>query len=128
MVVGIFVGDLVVFLLALIAFGHTIYRWWDAACLVLCISALVLWALSGDALIALGFAITADAIAFIPTLVKSYREPFSEPPYLWFLFSLTGLLAAGSATADFPSLAFPIYYFLANAVLGILILARRRAQ
>jgi hypothetical protein len=124
-----FFGDSTVLILAIVAYGYAKYYWWDGVCLILSIAALVLWGLSGNPLVALGFAILADGLAFIPTYIKSYREPFTEPPLSWLTFGFSGLLALGGAsTFDFPSIAFPLYYFVANCLLGILIVARRRLK
>ncbi len=118
LVVVTFFVDITILSFGIFGYGYREFRWWDGLCLVLSLTALILWRLSGDPLIALGFAIAADALAFAPTYIKSYREPQSETPITWVLFGLSGLAAIGAATVlDFASIGFALYY--AIACLGV---------
>ncbi len=124
-----FFMDSTVLVFALFGYGYSKFEWWDGLCLTLSLAALALWWLSGDPLIALGFAIIADGFAFLPTFIKSYREPFSETPVAWLLFGLSGLTGLGAASVfDFASTAFPVYFFIANCSLWILILVRQHLK
>ncbi len=58
---------------------------------VLSILGLVLWAITGEGLIAIIFAIAADLFAAIPTIEKLYKEPDTEDGRIFGL----GIIAAG---------------------------------
>ncbi len=58
---------------------------------------------------------------------KTYRDPGSETLATFALASLSGALAAGAVGAPDPSLLlYPVYYFLANRAIAILIYYRRK--
>jgi hypothetical protein len=129
LVAAVFVMDMSVTLFAFVGYGYTKFRWWDATCLVLSISALVLWHTTNDPLVGLGFAILADGIAFIPTFIKSYQDPYSETAMAWLLFAFSGIAGVfATSLYDFANLSFPIYYALANGSLWILIVLRQRLK
>jgi hypothetical protein len=52
----------------------------DLACGVLAIGGLVLWKMTDTPNLAISFGILADAIAGIPTVIKSFQEPETETP------------------------------------------------
>lgn len=60
----------------------------DWLCLGGCIVATVLWLITNDPLTAIVLITLIDAVAFIPTIRKSYSEPHSEPA---FTYTLSGL-------------------------------------
>jgi hypothetical protein len=94
----------------------------DFACGVLSLLGLLLWLLSGQGNIAILFSIVADALAALPTIVKSYSHPESES---WLVF-LGGGLAAGITLLTikawtFANYGFPLYILLVCLVLISLI-------
>ena len=50
----------------------------DCICGTVSVTALALWALTGEADVDLVLAIVADAMAALPTTIKAYRDPKSE--------------------------------------------------
>ena len=95
-------GTIVLF--ALFGYGYTKFGRVEGICLALSLSAIILWQLTSNPLIALVFSISADAIAYIPTFVKSYRDPSSETVVVWFILAVTGLLGILATTRfDFRS-------------------------
>lgn len=90
----------------------------DIVCGSLSLVGLIMWLLIREGNIAILFAIFADFLAGVPTIIKSIKDPDSESS-LVFLF---GALSAGIAmltlrTWTFEYLAFPLYIFVFCAVL-----------
>jgi hypothetical protein len=116
-------GPLMVFTASLInrkAYWH-ISRL-DYVCGALSLLALVLWALTKSSSVAIIFSILSDALAALPTVIKSYREPESEN-YSVFLF---GAISASITLLtinrwSFANYGFPGYILLICLVLFVLI-------
>lgn len=74
---------------------------------------LVLWKITGEGNLAIIFAILADALAGIPTLVKAYRFPETESGRI-FLFGAinSGITLLTLKTFSLAHLGFPLYIFL----------------
>lgn len=110
-------------LLVLLASFATKKAYWklekfDYFCGICSILALVLWAATDSAEIAIIFSILSDGFASIPTLIKSFKFPETEiiNPFAAGLFSsVTGLIAI--ETFNFSALAFPIYLIAINVIL-----------
>jgi hypothetical protein len=94
----------------------------DYVCGLFSVAAIVLWLLTRDAAVAIILSIIADALAAIPTLVKSWHEPETENlgPYLaGFTSQLTAIAAFKLFT--FSEMAFPLYLLIINAALVLVI-------
>lgn len=94
----------------------------DIICGTLSIAGLVMWAVTRVGNIAIFFAIFADGLAAVPTIVKSYKEPSSESSLIYGL----GVINAGIALLsishwNFEYYAFPLYLLIIGALLYILI-------
>lgn len=94
----------------------------DIICGVLSIFGIVLWYVTGSGNLAIIFAILADALAGVPTIVKAYKDPESEN---WHVF-LGGVTSATITllaldTWDFAHYGFPLYILLICALFVILI-------
>lgn len=98
----------------------------DIVCAVLSVVALIAWKLSGDADIAIAFALLADALAGLPTLIKSWTNPDSEhyAPYLTSAFSAAITLATISVWS-FATYAFPAYILITGLLVSSVIKFRR---
>jgi hypothetical protein len=98
----------------------------DYACGALSVIALIGWAVSGSAALAIAFSVGADFLAALPTIRKAYIDPASEAatPY-------AGGVAAGVITTaavptwDFKHLAFPAYVTVVCVVITSVVLIRR---
>ncbi len=81
---------------------------------------IILWFLTDNANIAILFALIADLLAGIPTLIKSYKHPETES---WVAYAISTLgfsiamLAIQSFT--FENVAFVTYLILMNGLLAI---------
>ncbi len=80
---------------------------------------IVLWALTDNPNIAIVFALVADLLAGVPTLIKSYTHPETES---WIAYAIStlgfgiGILAIQSYI--FENYAFVIYLFIMNGTLA----------
>jgi hypothetical protein len=97
----------------------------DVACGALSVAGTVVWLVSRQGLVALAASIAADALAGVPTLVKSWRAPQTESAsaYLGALANSTiTLLTVTTATAAI--VAFPAYITLIAGVEVVLVAGR----
>lgn len=94
----------------------------DIVCGVLSIGGLVLWLITGTGNLAIFFAIIADLLAGIPTIIKSFKNPETESPYVFLGGGTASLITLLTITVwRFEYYAFPLYIFLICALLFILI-------
>lgn len=93
----------------------------------LAVLAMVLWYLTDNPLLAMSFALLADMLAGLPTLIKCYIAPQSEDwrPYALNAFGFfIGLLAVQHWV--FAEYAFVAYLFLMTALFSIVIYVRKK--
>lgn len=97
----------------------------DLACGSLAVAGLILWKMTGTPNLAISFGILADAIAGIPTAIKSFQEPETENPNLYLGSSIAALITLLTIKAwHFEQFAFPAYIFGGGALLFVLIKLR----
>ncbi len=124
-------ADLLV-VVAVIAFcifgyGYKKYGRLEFFCFSLAIIAIISWQVTEEPVWAIIFALVADILAGVPTIVKTYRDPRSEIPTAWFMTAIGGVLGILSTTIiDLPNLLFPIWIVLINSAVGILALRGRK--
>lgn len=85
----------------------------DITCGFLSIVGIILWAITQQGNLAIILSIFADALASLPTIVKSYTHPETEVAWPWFaavIYSALDLLTIKVWT--FTSAAFSIYFFI----------------
>lgn len=83
---------------------------YDYGLFILGFIGLVLWQISNDPDLAIFFAIVADLSFGIPTLIKIYKNPYSETIFPWVMTVLagfSGLLAV--SYISFTEIAYPVY-------------------
>ncbi len=94
----------------------------DIVCLILSIVGLVLWQVTQIGNIAIFFALFADAIAGLPTMIKSWKFPETE--------NYKGYLTSGISASitlltinvwRFEYYAFSLYIFIASFILFVLV-------
>ncbi len=87
----------------------------DLTCGALSIAGFLLWIILKEGNVAITFAILADGLAFLPTLVKAFRHPETESPYAFMMGTVAALIALAILTTyDFKHLAFPAYILIAD--------------
>ena len=119
LVVPIFMAGFNPFIILLFSFIKRSGYWklgiFDYVCGVISIVALFLWIVAGEPLLAFVFAIIADLFASIPTIVKSWKSPYSESPLLYVISSFGNIIALLTITTwSIVSYGFPIYLTLSN--------------
>lgn len=116
-------GDLLIFAASFVR-GNGVWRLekFDIACGVASALGLVVWALTVNNTIALAAFITADALATIPTLTKSWTAPHSESLAAYATAAVSGLLTLTTVKVwSSGAVAFPIWIASINVVLIFLI-------
>lgn len=101
----------------------------DYYLMAVAIVGIVLWAITDNPNLAILFALLADMVAGIPTLIKSYRQPESES---WIAYAIStvgfGVSLLSVQTYDFENTAFVAYIFSINGVLAVLASRGRRVK
>jgi hypothetical protein len=94
----------------------------DLLCGGISLSALILWAITRDAFIALLLAIFADFLACIPTYIKSWYNPETEDVRAYLLAGISALITLASLqTWTFLYYGFPFWTLIVCASFYILI-------
>jgi hypothetical protein len=129
MVFGDLIGTSTILVLCLVGYGYGKYGWVEFVCTILAIVAIIAWRLEHQPVLAICFAALADLMAATPTLVKSYRDPWSEAPGQYFLIAFAAGLAMLSTTIfDVVNLIFPAYLLLINGSIGTLAFFGRKLK
>jgi hypothetical protein len=127
--IGDFIGTSAVLILCLTGYGYSKYTWVEWTCLALAVIAIIAWQLAHQPVLAILFAIIADLMASVPTVVKAYRDPWSEDPSVWIIICIASLLGIFSTTIfNAANLIFPAYIFFINGLIGLLSLIGRRSK
>ena len=94
----------------------------DVACGFFSVAGLVLWYLTKVGNVAILLSIIADALAGLPTIVKSYRAPGTEDYKIYFFGSASALITLLAIPKwDFANFGFPLYILLISLLLFVLI-------
>jgi hypothetical protein len=99
----------------------------DRSCGALSLATIVLWMVTRNADAALALAIVTDALAAVPTIVKTYREPKSESPKAFALFCASGAVTLLTIREwTMVSVAYPSYILaLSASILALTVLPSR---
>lgn len=100
----------------------------DKVSLLVVALSLILWAVTKDPLLSLFIILFIDGIGVGLTLIKTWKQPSSEPILMWSVSSIGALLGifAIESHSVLNSL-FPTYIFIADAlVVAIILLAKHR--
>ncbi len=99
----------------------------DMACAACSVAALVLWAVTRTGTVAVALSVMADAMAAVPTLIKSWRRPDTEHPGVYILGALGAALTLLTVTTwSIDLVAFPLYVMLLCLGLSFVIPIRSR--
>lgn len=94
----------------------------DLTCGALSLIGFLLWLVLKEGNVAITFAILADGLAFLPTLVKAFRYPESESPWAFMMGTVAALIAlAIISTYDYKHIAFPFYILIADILATLFI-------
>jgi hypothetical protein len=127
--IGDLIGTSIIVILCLFGYGYSEYGRVEWTCLTLAVIAIIAWQLTHQPVLAIVFAIAADFMAAFPTVVKAYRDPWSEHPSTWVIICVASALGILSTTVfDLANIAFPAYLLLINGLIGIFALVGRRLK
>jgi hypothetical protein len=94
----------------------------DLICGALSIVGLVLWFITKSGNIAIIFSILADALAALPTVVKSFNYPETESAWPYFASTISAILTLLTVTVwNLANIAFPLYIVLITLVIFSLV-------
>lgn len=94
----------------------------DLSCGAVSLAAIVIWQVSGDAALAVLFAVLADLVAAIPTLIKGWRFPETENSSVFLLGAVNGIIALLTIDTWNPETwAFPVYITALGTVMVLVI-------
>jgi hypothetical protein len=85
--------------------GRSLFDW---LCFGLAIIGLIGWQISGNALVGIWFAIFADAMAYVPAILKTWRHPHTEGHWFYTL-SVIGTFLGLIAYPFSPASVFQVY-------------------
>lgn len=98
----------------------------DSVVAGLALVAIVFWLLADKPLVSTVLAITADMLAFIPTVRKTYHRPYSETLSMYVTNVIRFMLAfAAIETYTLLSAAWIITWVIANALFSAMLIVRR---
>lgn len=101
--------------------------WQDIFVLFLALGVIFIWKTTNDPVLALYLSIAADFVSFWPTIIKSFRHPYTEDPKFYASDMVAGLLNLLTLKSyNLQDLAFPGYIFLLNTLCMSLILISRK--
>jgi hypothetical protein len=115
--------------IAVVRSGRTMRTRADLFSIMLGAAAIVLWVITKEPLSAIVLSIIADFAAALPTLVKTYVHPKSEPAVIWLLYAL-GVALEIAATREFTlySLLFPVYSVCVCSSIALLALSSKNTS
>lgn len=97
----------------------------DKYCLIIAVTALLIYAVTRSGLFAISFGILADLIGYVPTFVKTWHQPESEDPKFFIIEGLASFLAVIAIWQFRVDILFPIYFVLCSSVVVVLIYRKR---
>ena len=94
----------------------------DLSCGAVSLAAIVIWQVSGDASLAVLFAVLADLVAAVPTLIKGWSFPETENSSVFLLGAVNGVIALLTIDTWNPETwAFPVYITVLGTVMVVVI-------
>ena len=107
-------------------YGYATFTILEKLCFLLAALAIGVWVVTDEPLYGLILAVAADSILFVPTMVKTWRNPQSEALWGWLLFATGSLIAVGGATVyNLNNLLYPIALFFFNGSVVLIALRGR---
>jgi hypothetical protein len=82
----------------------------DRTCLAVAALAMIAYVITGNGWVAITLAILADLIGYIPTFVKTWRQPSSEDPTFFAIEGLASLFGALAVAEWSIGVVLPLYF------------------
>lgn len=111
--IGDLIGTSIVFVIAIFK-GTGGFTKFDIRCMLVAAIGVLMWVLSGSAIIALAGSLLADAMGSLPTIRKAYIDPNSEGWTTFSIIAFASFLAIIAAGYSPVAMAVPLYLMIAN--------------
>ncbi len=91
----IFMGVINPAIIVFLSLKYGKYRWQtaDTACVIVCIITILIWQSTDSPLLGILGGVIADALAALPIIIKSWRDPKDEPIFPWAMFAFASALS-----------------------------------
>ncbi len=100
----------------------------DKVCLVLGILAIVAYVITKNGLLTISLGLLADLIGYIPTFVKTYKQPASEDPLFFAIEGVASFFGVLAVWAWQPDIILPVYFTLCCIVIELLIYRKKLSR
>lgn len=118
-------GSVVIFLLSLKK-GMGGRSKFDLVVLTVALIAIGMWALIGNSLAGLVTSILAGTMAYIPTYIKSWKNPGTEDWFFYLIYVSASVFSILSIREfSLAKMAFPVFLALSNGALIVIIVLRK---
>ncbi|HJU06790.1 MAG TPA: hypothetical protein VJ692_16695 [Nitrospiraceae bacterium] len=108
-----------------VGYGQSKYGWFDGACLVMALTAILGWAITANPLVGIVLGVLGEMCAVAPTVLKTYRAPQTETSATYWLTNIATVLALIASTRyDLANILFPIYALSINTLVACLAMRR----
>lgn len=122
----IFLGNLVIFILS-IKYGVGGTTKLDMWVLSLAILSLIVWQATQNPVLGLTMSIMTNFVAFLPTIVKSWRSPETEEWRVYVFYVLSNIFVILSLSSfSYGKLVSPIYVICMNSTLASIVILRKK--
>jgi hypothetical protein len=104
------------------------YKWdnFDSACVMVCAITIVVWQMTDSPLLGILGGITADAIAAIPQIIKSWKDPGDEPVFPWSVFAFASALNIFAVEEWVPKFwVYPVYMTIGSVIITVPLVLHR---
>lgn len=109
--------------------GIAKFSLFDAVCQTGALAALALWLILDIPLVAIVGVVFIDFLGVLPTIRHSWLEPQEETWQTFFLSTIAPMFTIASLTAlNFENLLYPLYLLLADGLVMIIIVYRRKQK
>ena len=99
----------------------------DRIILVLALLAIVIWWQLDNPFVAVLMVSAIDGVGYIPTIRKSFNDPWSETLFFWAVMAVVALLTLiANAEYNFLTVTYLAMLFIANILVVLVCLLRRR--
>ncbi len=127
--ISLIIGTILVLIIFLLSFkyGTRDITASDKIVLVLVLFAVVIWWQLDNPLVAVFMVSAIDSAGYIPTIRKSYKDPWSETLSFWVLMAVvSGLSIISNAEYNFLTVTYLSVLFVANIIVSLVCIFRRK--
>lgn len=127
--ISLIIGTILVFVIFLLSFkyGTKDITISDKIVLVVALLAVLVWWQLDNALAAVLMVSAIDGAGYIPTIRKTFKNPWSETPSFWLIMASTDLLAIiSNAEYNLLTVTYLSVLLFANVIVSLICITRRK--